>query len=766
MKIPFIDNIAKRLGYSKSVEVPNVMKKTEILPWDKIDEDDSTMNYFAGEAPARASKEYLKSCKSWVYTCVAAISDEIATMEFKLYKIKGKNITEIEDHPLLDLLYKVNGFTTKFDHLWLTQEYLELVGEAPWLLDRGEKNNQPPTSIWLLRPDKLTVLPDPEKVIGGYKYQLDGGSTQVFKPEQVIFLKYPDPERPLRGVGTLSAVAQTVDLDYYSEKWNLNFIFNSARPDSVLTTDQTLSEEQVKRIGSMWKEQFKGIDKVAKTAILEGGLKYTQLQISQKDMDFMEQQRFSRDKILSIFRVPKAIVAITDDVNRASADASAYAFARWTIKPKMERIIEQLNEFLVPMFGDDLFLGFDDPVPENVDAKLRRYDSGLRGWLTPNEIRQEEGLEPVEGGDELSTGNNSSMPVSTYGFKAKLIDKEIRKVNRTAIISKRGKLRKVDEINSVIKDIVRSHLIKSIAKDIKDAPTPNLELTREEKFWNSQVKIADKFEKDLKTKFSNVFENQRRNVLSKLPEKSIDISKILLDVKEETGVMVSITVPILKNIIKEQGDKALELVGLTDEVINIGSSKITQYLKKTPIKFATSINKTTNRKIREQLSEGIGNKESIQQLSERINEIFGWSKEARSETIARTETFRATGFSTEEAYRQSGVVTGKEWLTAFDERTCEFCGPMNGKVIPLGETYIDKGEEVDGSDNGTLDNDYGSVDFPPLHPSCRCTLIPVLGKSMSIDVVDNFKTESKEELKKIKVVREKLENLLNNKKDE
>jgi len=187
-----INGVAQRLGYSKKVEATdekrvdsaseNVRIKREILPWDKISEGDNTMNYFAGEAPARAAKESLKSCTSWVYSCVSAICDEVASMTFHLYRYKNGEIKEIEEHEILNLLLKVNQYTTRFDHFWLTQEYLELIGEAPWLLDRGENADKPPTSIWLLRPDKLTVLPDKDKIIGGYKYTLEGGKTETTDP--------------------------------------------------------------------------------------------------------------------------------------------------------------------------------------------------------------------------------------------------------------------------------------------------------------------------------------------------------------------------------------------------------------------------------------------------------------------------------------------------------------------------------------------------------------------------------------------------------
>ena len=120
--------------------------------------------------------------------------------------------------------------------------------------------------------------------------------------------------------------------------------------------------------------------------------------ISQRDMEFIEQMRFSRDKILGIFRVPRTVLGITDDVNRANAEATDLVFAKRCIKPRMQRMVEQLNEFFVPLFpgSENLFLDFDDPVPENTELKLKEHETALRsGYKTINEVRESENLKPV-----------------------------------------------------------------------------------------------------------------------------------------------------------------------------------------------------------------------------------------------------------------------------------------------------------------------------------------------------------------------------------
>ena len=728
-------------------------KKTEVLPWSSIPESDNTMAVYGESAPAWKTEEYLKQAKGWVYSCVSAISDEIATTNFHLYQRKGNEVEEIFEHDLLDLLFKVNDYTTKFDHWWLTQEYLELVGEAPWLLDRSGEDGKP-VAMYLLRPDKLSIKFDKDKIIGKYVYEISPQQKEEFEPEQIIFIKYPSPSKPLRGRGTLEAATQTVDLDFYAEKWNVNFFYNAARPDALLTTKGKLTSDQIKRLHHQWKKQFQGIDKVSKLAVLEAGLEYKQLQLSQKDMDFLEQQKFSRDKILSIFRVPKSVIAISDDVNRSNAETGAYAFARWTIKPKMTRIVAQLNEFLVPMFGDDLFLTFDDPVPENVEMKIKEYKEALgpSSWMTVNEVREKEGMSPIHGGDAIYR-QVAMVPAGEAGQESKLITMTARrkKVSQHRMIPGGRTPRKgLEEIDEKIEKIIESQLSTKKKGYKKEKPEKKIpkEITDLEGFWKKQIGVEEKYEKKLIVKLKDIFGEQEKQIIKRLEEQSkqalakgfgkkdysqqywvnmkLSIVRTLLNVSKESAKIALATKALFGDSIEEQGQVALDEINV-DAQFSRGVA-VQGYLKKYPIKFAKEVNERTNERIRKTLTEGVVEGESVYKLSKRITTVFDEARGYRSKTIARTEVSRATGFATEEAYKQSGVVEGKRWLTAFDDRTCQYCALMNGKTVDLGKNYLNKNSTFTGQEGGKIKMSYDSVKHPPLHPNCRCTLIPILEK--------------------------------------
>src|SRR3990167_8218671 len=112
------------------------------------------------QAPARNAEEYLKAYIGYIYTAVGAIAQEVASIDLHLYKlsfVKGKpKTTEIFEHETLSVLHYVNQLATLYDVIEATQIYLELTGEAYWVV---LKDGKTPKEFWLLRPDWVKVIP-------------------------------------------------------------------------------------------------------------------------------------------------------------------------------------------------------------------------------------------------------------------------------------------------------------------------------------------------------------------------------------------------------------------------------------------------------------------------------------------------------------------------------------------------------------------------------------------------------------------------------
>jgi SPP1 gp7 family putative phage head morphogenesis protein len=173
--------------------------------------------------------------------------------------------------------------------------------------------------------------------------------------------------------------------------------------------------------------------------------------------------------------------------------------------------------------------------------------------------------------------------------------------------------------------------------------------------------------------------------------------------------------------------------GMPVEVrFDVQNPAVQEFIKNYSYRFSFDVNQETQKLLSESMSQGFALGEDIRDLRERVKKVFGWGSDPshnyRALRIARTESIRASNYASDEAYAQSGVVIYKEWFTAFDERTCPFCRSMNGKVIAPKGTFIPKGQSLDGDDGKVMVVGYEDIKAPPLHPGCRCTLLPVVEK--------------------------------------
>ncbi|GIW70334.1 MAG: hypothetical protein KatS3mg101_1081 [Patescibacteria group bacterium] len=225
----------------------------------------------------------------WVYACVRAIAEEIANTEFKLFELdKDGNQQEVYNHELLDLLGGVNSFQTGFELKYLTAAHLELTGNAYWFLDGVEKETDKPTAIYILNPKYVRVIPDKTpNFISGYEYRV-GGEIKILKPFQIIHLRYPDPNDPFEGIGTVQAIEKWINADNLASEINLQYFKNGARLSGILKSESTLTREQLEFLKKSFESIYKGVENSYQVAALPKGTEYQPLSDSPKDMDFLQ----------------------------------------------------------------------------------------------------------------------------------------------------------------------------------------------------------------------------------------------------------------------------------------------------------------------------------------------------------------------------------------------------------------------------------------------------------------------------------------------
>jgi len=309
-----------------------------------------------------------------------------------LYKMD--NVSSAPDSPLQKLLDKPNPFFEKFYLMEGSITYLELRGNS-FLNLVGEKSGpitpeNPPVELWHLNPDQIVIVPDKRKFIKAYVYDLNNERV-VIRPENVIQFKYFNPLSLYYGQGTVEALVDTIKLEKNSVDYQNKFYQQGMRPSSIFKTPDSLSGHQFDRLLDQIESNYSGLTNMHRPLLLEGGMEWQSMSISQKDAELFSLRKMSREDFLAAFGVPPIIVGIEGE-NLATARESRQVFYFDTIMPKVRLHEDTINSRLASLFGDDFFVKYDfsDTPAGSVDRK--ELTEGLRrafthGALSRNEYR-------------------------------------------------------------------------------------------------------------------------------------------------------------------------------------------------------------------------------------------------------------------------------------------------------------------------------------------------------------------------------------------
>lgn len=718
------------------------------------------------------SERLLTSFNGWVFANVSVLSEEISKMEFELYRAEMQNgqmvYVEVEEHPLLDLLDQWNSFTPSSQAIYLLETFLELTGDAFIVVDGAGENIN---NLFLLQPDKV------ELVIGDanddfmvtkyiYKDNVDGRQVEVeYSPDEIIHIKTPNPINPYRGKSVVEAAAMDIDTDNLAQEMIKMFFKNGAVPSVVLTSDQRITKDDIHRLQVDLKRTYGGVKNAFKSMILGNGLKPVTLSQSTKEMQFLELELAMRDKIMAMFKNTKASLGITEDVNRANAEATLLSWKQSVIKPKMKRIVDTLNEFLVPRYGDNLILTYDDPVPEDSTEEIvLAKDLYAAGIITLNEAREEADYDPVENGDVLIGGQDIlEMPEQPEVEEEKQMPSNIRLVDYKKHFRRNKVFSKYDAYKALYSD---AHEVahKLLTPKEKGAVQPP-ESRESQYFTNDQVwtyfakqeKLVDAHEQIFATKVEQFIDGLEEKAISNLPaavnKKYKKKQFMLFDPETEIQAGIDLFTPLQEEIAKLSAMEAFNL--LDTKKGYLPSENLLNNIANSTKLFTESFVDTDVKKLNSILQSGLEQGQSVAQLGTAISTAFGDFKKSQVQRIVRSEVLRASNLGQMDAYKASGVVSGMQWLTAPGSRTCEYCAPLNGKTVKLNQSFFKKGESWLGDAETPLVLDYTTIKTPPLHPNCRCTIIPVLK-----DITELSIDSTKQELEELRDYTKHLEELL------
>lgn len=741
----------------------------------------------------------------------------------------GSEFVEVVDHPVLQLLYRVNPWQCGFELMSMLATHMDLTGNAYMVMtdDRGGV----PQSIWLLPPECVFVVPGRETWIDGYEYRPRGGTEAMrLDPEDVAHFKLPNPRSQFYGMGGVERMWWSIQANRAAVEQDFRLYENGARPDyAIIVKNAAADADAMDRYTDRINKALRGVEKRGRPWTMTGDVDIRPLNFNPKDMtgrdDLVEE-------IAAAFAVPVTLLK-GNDPNRANAEVGYASWREMAIAPRCRMIEDVLNQNLLPRFdvGDDAVLAFDDPVPDNVERESVVLDRYLRvGAKTLNDAREELGEEPYDNeladqplfnGQPLGASqppNPLGMAVVGAGAPAAGPKPDEERKPRDLVGTAGDPNAAVQDtalngaqVQSLVEIIVQTRegvipvasaqamagaafplmtpeQLSGIFGPVASAPpmpkpdtattTPNNSksidhdyivnelmarfttsglLSKASECRHAHAKAvshrammlkadglgdADDTERDGESErmirefiasLDSTLREQATAIVEAMRKAGGTPSQILTAVQQEiaarkwTDRIAAAAEPYVRRAFSQGGAVGAARIEAEAPSFDFANPEVQRHVDRATTRIATGVNETTQIRVSALLGRGLEEGRTIDELARGVQEATGVDG-ARAEMIARTESAKAYVQGQIASWGESGVVVGKRWLLAPD--ACEFCRAMsretNDASIPLGEPFRRMGQTVEGVAGGTLQLDYEDIDGPPLHPGCRCDVIPVL----------------------------------------
>ncbi len=337
---------------------------------------------------------------SAVYACVRVLAEAMAGLPLILYKQEANGgKTKVTDHWLHKLLcLRPNEFQNAFEWREMLMGHLALRGNA--YCEIIAKKNGEITDLMPIHPDhiKIELLPNSD-----YRYRVrnDDGTEDILPRGSVWHIRGLS-SNGIVGLSPLSLAAESFGVALEAQRYGRQFFANDAKPTSGWVEGGVFKDAEAKKtFAEAFQKAVTGANR-HKILVLEGAMKYHEVGVTNKDAQFLELRKFQISDIARIFRVPPHMIGDLDRATFSNIEQQSLEFVIHTMQPWTKRWEHSIEYSLMPeSSGLQVGFDFDELMRGDADSRSKYYASGItNGWLTRNEVRIRESLNPIDGLDE------------------------------------------------------------------------------------------------------------------------------------------------------------------------------------------------------------------------------------------------------------------------------------------------------------------------------------------------------------------------------
>lgn len=428
-----------------------------------------------------------------VYACVRILSESVASLPLITYRrLEDGGKERAPDFYLYPILHSLpNPEMTSFELFETLMGHLALWGNAYCEIEMDGAGRV--RALWPLRPDRMTITRDRETKQIVYEYMLPNSSQPVpLAAARVMHLKGLSVSGMV-GLSPIAMARQSIGLALATEEFGARFYSNNAQPGGVLEHPGKLGDEAYGRLKASWTETHAGLSNAHRVAILEEGMKFEKIGIPPNDAQFLETRKYQTTEIARVFRIPPHMLADLDRATFSNIEQQSLEFVIHTIRPWLVRIEQSIVRSLLTEAERRVYFAeflVDGLLRGDTQSRYSSYAIGRQwGWLSVNDVRTLENMNPVDGGNEYL------VPMNMMTLGAPAPDTETTPADEAPVEEAEGETeediqRSIVAMGYIYRDAMQ-RIAKRVARDTQDAARKHLAAGNVDRFndWMNQYTL-------------------------------------------------------------------------------------------------------------------------------------------------------------------------------------------------------------------------------------------------------------------------------------
>ena len=373
---------------------------------DLIDSKSSFWNGFLGSIGMSASGVRVTPESALalpiLQNCVTLLAESLASCPAELYeRLDDGGRVAATDHPLYNVLRsKPNDFQTPYERVELSQMAAGLRGNSYSFIDRDDHGQV--KALWPLDSSKVTVLKGPDLLP---YYQVAGAGAPL--PMRLVHHVRWHSHNGYVGLSPIQLHADAIGLAQTVRTFAGKSFANGASLSGVIERPKEMraitDQATIDGIINQWGSKFSGADNARKVALLQEGMTFKAVSLSNVDAEMISMLKTSGVDVARIYKIPLPMVNDLEKANYNTIEQLLIHFVVFALLPWAKRHEgAMMRDFLLDKERGRYFIEFNLSGLMRGDQKSRyeAYAIGRQwGWLSVNDIRRLENMPPIGGGD-------------------------------------------------------------------------------------------------------------------------------------------------------------------------------------------------------------------------------------------------------------------------------------------------------------------------------------------------------------------------------